>query len=444
MLKLRVLERGRIRRTNDDALSGGTVHDRPIPSVLFDRLLRLEGGREDRGESTIFHWRRNEAIIGPWVGVLQVPGLQLEILPKLDDQNADVPSIRANVVEMLRVGGLIASRDRGEANLRHHRGTVHDQMIAGFLDRLLFELQRGLDRAYVPEEDGLAVVRGRIAVARNAARNAGLHHRVVCRYEVLQEDTVLNGTLRAACDLLARRELLAEHYPALNKAKVILADVKPKAGAHEAVHFTRQNERYRLVYEFARALLAGETPGIRGGEKPSFSLLFDMDKVFERYIAAVLSSRVVPQVPGLELRPQARGAHQFLFHQANDRKAGVLRMAPDLLFKLADSSPGSLVIDTKWKRLDAKKQVPPKDDLYQLYAYLHRYGCERAFFLMPEVAGANKQDFVTIDAGKERRVGVRLVNLNLPLHKPEGREALTTQLEAIVREGLSRVSLEAS
>jgi hypothetical protein len=79
VLRVTVLERGRNVRSDSDAHSVelGTPSRRVLPQRLYDRLRRSEGAREDRGEAAVFQWRRHHCLVGPWVGVMQIPGLQL-------------------------------------------------------------------------------------------------------------------------------------------------------------------------------------------------------------------------------------------------------------------------------------------------------------------------------------------------------------------------------
>lgn len=85
----------------------------------------------------MFRWRRNHCLVGPWVGVMQIPGLQFEILPKTDESAAqesdqEVRDIRSNLMEMLLRGGLGAVRARGVADLALKRGNLHDQLVDAF------------------------------------------------------------------------------------------------------------------------------------------------------------------------------------------------------------------------------------------------------------------------------------------------------------------------
>jgi hypothetical protein len=118
----------------------------------------------------------------------------------------------------------------------------------------------------------------------------------------------------------------------------------------------------------------------------------------------------------------------------------VLRMKPDLLFVLhgADDTKRALIIDTKWKRLPVGPARPANSDLYQLYAYLRRYDCERAFLLYPKVEGVVIRDLAAMAGAKDAdvgTVGVRCVELGHKLWTTTGRAALADELESIVRSG---------
>ena len=454
MLRLSVFERGRIERVKDVAVGDrqecfGTPARRRLPAGLYDRLLRAEGAREDRGERPIFTWGRNRALVGPWVGVLQVAGLQLEILPKTDDRDIhikeEVEDVRTNLLHMLELAGLTRVRERGTADLSTRRGMIHDQLAARFVARLLAELRRGADRTYSNEERNLLVMRGKLLIGKQLTVNAAHKHRFFCSYDALGEDTPINRTLRSACDVLRRWTLPPTIQRGVAEAAALLDEVPPLRDPSDppVVQFTRQNERLKDLFEFAVLLLSGLTPDVRAGSNSTFTLLFDMDRVFEGYIAQFLLRYVVPGIPGLNLYPQARDHREYLFlpsHEEDGQKA--LQLAPDLLFRYSGAPPGRpiLIVDTKWKRLDPNRgSRPSNSDLYQLYAYLHRYGCERAFLLYPQVDGVRTSGLRAMGPGKDNasgEVGVRFVDLRLKLWTSEGRAALARELDAIVREGL--------
>jgi len=448
MLRVTVLERGRIKRSDADAGSVelGTPSCRTLPRWLYDRLRRSEGMREDRGEGAVFQWRRSHCLVGQWVGVMQIPGLQLEILPKTDDNalqdtDQEVRDIRRNLTEMLRRSGLGAVRMRGVADVALVRGNIHDHLVNAFLARTLFELQRGLDRGYATEEGNLSTLRGKLVLSRHVVVNAAQKARFYCRHDVLTEATRISVRLKQACRVLVARVLPALVMVKCQQVLALLDDVPDLPFRHRESDpvFTRQNERFADVYRFACILLEGQAPDALGGEVETFSLLFDMERVFERYVAAFLASEVMHRLADVRLFPQARG---YSFGLYRDRQGDVLRMTPDLLFlHEVQGVRRAFIIDTKWKRLSSEKgSRPSRSDLYQLYAYVHRYECRLAFLLYPRVAGVAPRDLqaLTRQAGDHLgTVGVRFVDLNRKLWTREGKAALADELEAIVREGLN-------
>lgn len=447
MLRVTVLERGRIVRGDSDSPSesvGGTPQYRVLPSQLYDRLERSEVSHEERdGKGRVIDWHRRYGIVGQWVGVIQIPGLQLEILPKTDDSLPEagdgyVDATRRNLMTMLIRGGLGTVRSRGLADLSLKRATIHDRLVDAFLDRALEELERGLDRHYATEEGNLPVLRGKLVVAQQVTRNAAQRDRFYCRYDALTEATPISIRLKQCCRVLVERRLPESVVTKARDVLGILVDV-PDVPFHRGERdplFNRQNERFEDVYSFACMVLEGQAADARRGRVETFTLLFDMDKVFERFIAAFVQAEVIPKIDGAVARPQGKGDRRALFHDP-DAKRGILHLKPDLLVERGGKT---LVLDTKWKRLSEAKAARPSDpDLYQLYAYLHRYGCERATLLYPARAGLASRDLDALRSKhgeKAGTIGVRFVDVSRPLWTPVGKAAFANELAVIVREGL--------
>ena len=102
------------------------------------------------------------------------------------------------------------------------------------------------------------------------------------------------------------------------------------------------------------------------GNWHGLSLLFPMDKLFERFVAAWLRSSIPPTI-----RLRSPAASEYLTVHDGDK---MFRLEPDLLL---ESSNQKWVLDTKWKKLDAadrsNKYGLSQGDFYQLYAYGKKY-----------------------------------------------------------------------
>lgn len=88
-----------------------------------------------------------------------------------------------------------------------------------------------------------------------------------------------------------------------------------------------------------------------------------------------------------EVHAQARGWQRHLLREANGAER--LQLRPDVVIGAPDQTP-AIVLDTKWKSLDAgasTMQGVPVSDVYQLYAYAQRYGAAENVLVYPLAPG---------------------------------------------------------
>lgn len=59
-----------------------------LESYLYDRL-KLFDRKQREEKDKVFEWNDGFLRTTQWVGVVQIPGLQIEILPKIDDPSSN-------------------------------------------------------------------------------------------------------------------------------------------------------------------------------------------------------------------------------------------------------------------------------------------------------------------------------------------------------------------
>ena len=407
---------------------------------LYDRLKRFDQrGRTEKDR--VFSWGDRSARTTQWVGVIQVPGLQVEILPKIDEADLNgkdekETQARSNLLYMLSVAGQVPVRERDVARLASRKASLSETLAAIFADRLRRELLRGPERAYIRREENLRKFKGKLLIAQQVLHNAAHRDRFFCRFDEFSEDTVMNRIFRAACRVL----LNATHTPSTQdrlRHCLLLLDGVEDVFVHDElfdqITITRQNERFADVLHFCRLILQGRSPTVRSGRERSFSLLFDMNRVFEDFVAAFLKKQVMPLFDGYRLYSQAKSQQRYLMKYKDTNQGGVLLLKPDILIKTPNGDQ-QFVLDTKWKQFSRKVG---RNDLYQIYAYTKRYECHRSVLLYPHVPGAKCLDFDLMDTNgaTSEQVGVRFVDLRRDLHKRSERDALACELTHIVKKG---------
>ena len=436
---VRVLEHGRLRVVED----AEDLAPDAITRAEFDRLGRADQWRGAAG-GAVFDWRAHAVVARHWVGVVQVPGLGVEILPKIEDPGRTGDGVgfaRRNLLTMLAVAGDLPLRERDLAELALQRMPVSETLMYLFARRLDEALRLGVEHGYVAEEADTHTLRGRLDLGRQLTRHAERLDRFAVRTERFCEDTPLNRVLKAACRALAGGLASGGALAALRRSLAVLDEVEDVPSEKLAeVQLTRQNERYRALLNFAQMILSQRSPTASSGRTRAFSLLFDMNRVFESFIARFMERHVMPSFPELDQRTQAKGRSRPLLTRGD---VGVLNLRPDLM--LTRGGDTALLIDTKWKRLDPATRAhrPSREDLYQLFAYAHRFRCARSILLYPQVgqvghgADAGARYTVPTDGGAPpgAEIVVRFVNLGRDLRAQRG--ALAEELQGMIREELS-------
>lgn len=342
-----------------------------------DRLhgLAIDAARKLRLPETAVLTRTHHGLRAQQVvGILAIPGITIEILPKIE---GDEKSVRAALIRMLAVAYDLRISEGELSALDTQRRDFLEILIRLFCERLLAAITHGLSRHYVEREDDMPVFRGSLMVKRQLTVHATRPDRLACRFDELSEDTPINRVLKAAVLRLSRISRTSDNLRRLGELASRLEMVSPSARPlSEPVSLDRTNASFHQVYRLARLFLSGDWQSTMGGRASGFTLLFPMNDLFEAYIGRMLHRALTPTPVRLQSR-----RHYALRHSVGGGGAFALR--PDIVVETVD---GPLVIDTKWKRLDPNDGANhgvSQSDVYQMLAYAHAYDANRLVLLYP-------------------------------------------------------------
>jgi 5-methylcytosine-specific restriction enzyme subunit McrC len=129
--------------------------------------------------------------------------------------------------------------------------------------------------------------------------------------------------------------------------------------------------------------IQGLSPDVLAGKAQACSLLFDMNQLFESWVAAMLRKPAWEQ--GLKLREQ--GPRKYLAYR-EDLGREVFQMKPDIAL-LDHANEVVFIADAKWKLLNAEeaKLGISQADLYQMQAYSSRYHVQKLALYFPAQKG---------------------------------------------------------
>lgn len=368
---------------------------RTIPLRVADRIAAVAAASplSKRAGGVLEHGRKALRARGV-VGVVAANGCALEILPKIDfpgePAETATGSIRRRLVHMLAVALNIKIAPGQVTALDYQRQTLLEILIRLFSEKLVDAVRQGMPRRYVEHADDLSAMRGRLDVTRQFTTLAANPSRLACQYDALSPDIALNQIMKAAITRLSRIARSADNQRSLRElafAYADIADLPIPALRWDDVILDRTNERWRQLFNLARLLLGERFQTTSAGESSGFSLLFEMNTLFEEYVTRIATRAVA----GSDLRIISQGGRLFCL-ETDD--GGIFRTKPDILVRRGGHV--IQIIDTKWKRIarrvDDKKQGVSQDDIYQMMAYGRVYDCPRLTLLYPHHAGLDQPE----------------------------------------------------
>jgi 5-methylcytosine-specific restriction enzyme subunit McrC len=351
-----------------------------ISQQELEALVRFN----DRHQGQYFDVGYKHLKVKSFVGYLEVGDLSIEILPKADREAAGEPQTwRAGLLEMLRVALGLRLHTLPSAGQQIARSQLLDLIARAYVNELQPLLHEGLAKGYRTTQSNGTVFRGRLKMGSHLRDNLVHGERFFVEYQTFDHQIIINQVLAAALKVLSRRVLspgvAGEVKACFSRLSELVAEVGGDGLLHQLarLRLTRATQRYARALTYARMILAQHGPQLRNGSEQVFALLFDMNALWELYVATLLR-RVAPT--GMAVCVQER---HLLWEAAGHRAR---RVRPDLVVRESLPEGGGrvlAVIDTKWK---VPEGLPADADLQQMFVYNELLGASRSILLYPRTA----------------------------------------------------------
>ncbi len=348
-------------------------------------LLRLvlRGPEETGGQNRpVFALRDGVLRAQNYVGIVETRGgTVIEILPKVDLQGDG--ATRATFLAMLRDWrGLGEARIDTAAIRAIRRFNMLEAFVSLFLESVVLLTRRGLARAYRPKEENLTCLRGRILFPRHIRENLVDRSRFYVGYEEFTVDRPANRLIHRTLLRLAQVVRRPENRQRIHQLRIAFSGIPASMNIHHdwtRYRLDRSMRHYEPVMAWVELFLHQRGLATFSGQHPSRALLFPMEEVFEDFVTAAFRKHQREFLVG------AQGPRRhFLLNDAGRR---TLYLKPDITLSKRRGQV-QFVLDAKWKHIDANaaNHGVSAADVYQLFAYGQRYGCQRVALLYPKSA----------------------------------------------------------
>lgn len=353
-------------------VDGGSLDLARVSQRAFDWLCRESARMRKSGAALVQLEDRQCLRLDSYVGVVETPcGTRIEILPKTVESGDNRDSARRLLRKMLARCLDVPPRETSPSDIQTFDAPLTEWVMRQFLSSLDTLVKRGLRFDYHRVKEEQRFLRGKLDVPRQLRQPPGREHLFQIDHDVFDADRPENRLLCSALDRICRLTRDAGNWRLAHELASFLAPI-PRSTNFNADFRRWRTDRLLAHYRPARpwcALILGEqTPLSVLGEWHGASLLFPMEKIFERYVEACLR-QAIPN--GSVLKAQASSKY-LCSHQTETW----FQLRPDFLLSLGEEH---WVLDTKWKLLDASRNNASNKyglsqaDFYQLFAYGHHY-----------------------------------------------------------------------
>lgn len=351
-----------------------TLDQASITSTAFDWLCNLAAGFHSSGASLLQVENRRWLRLDNFVGVVETPcGTVLEILPKHSIDNSENIAIasRKLLVKMLEVALDLPVRTTDKTNINTFKHPLLEWVMKQFVLTLDHLVKRGLRFDYKRVEEEQRYLKGQLDINKQMRQQPGRAHIFNIRHDLFLPDRPENRLLKTALMRICSTTKQQDTWRLSHELAGLLAEI-PHSQDIRSDFNQWGNDRlmahYKSVQPWCELVLGQHMPLAIRGSTHGISLLFPMEKLFERYVEVQLRKQLLVHYT---LKPQARSKFLCIYNENN-----IFQLRPDLLIQ--NSKRENIhVLDTKWKILSNNKTENKyglsQGDFYQLFAYGQNY-----------------------------------------------------------------------
>ena len=350
-----------------------TLDQATISPSAFEWLCNLSAGFSKNGASLLklenTHWLR----LDNYVGVVETPcGTLLEVLPKHCSQSGEIAAneSRTLLIKMLSVALDLPVRTANKAEIQTFHHPLLEWVMKQFIISLDHLVKRGLRFDYQRVEEEQRFLRGQFDVVKQLRQPPGRAHVLNIRHDLFLPDRPENRLLKSALMRVCKTTQQPDTWRLSHELVGMLAEIPSSKDIQNDFRLwssDRLMSHYQSINLWCELILGQQMPLALRGKTKGISLIFPMEKLFERYVEVQLRAQITaPYI----LKAQTTGL-SLCKHDEKD----MFQLRPDLIVQ--QNQKNLLVLDAKWKLITTadreSKYGLSQSDFYQLFAYGHKY-----------------------------------------------------------------------
>ncbi len=310
-----------------------------------------------------------------FVGVIQVNGVQIEILPKLDRYDSEKSKWRDILIGMLHEVGLFRVSAPSFSSLTLRSNSILELYFELFISEVEYLVRTGLIKQYRRQSQNQTSLKGSLDFPRHLTKNLVHQERFFTNSSIYDQDHLWHQILSQTIDLIRLLSQNSHIHSRIGALKLSFPDISPQKiseRSFDSLVYNRKTESYRTAMEIARLLLCNYHPDLKSGRNNVLALMFDMNILWERFIYHSLRKQFIREGSGWVVSAQRSTAFW-------SSRACRTSLRPDILIETGKGC--KFILDTKWKHPVDNK--PSSTDLQQLFAYSRFFDTNNTALVYP-------------------------------------------------------------
>ncbi|NDJ27310.1 restriction endonuclease [Campylobacter sp. MIT 12-8780] len=348
-----------------------------------------------------------------YVGLIQTQsGFCLEILPKIfrsekkleqdlenETSNSQDKAKALNsakkaqdlLLDMLKTLKDSPFKQSNIATLKAKKLPLLEIFVSLFLDELEKLVKQGIKSDYIAYKQNRTFLRGKLLFNENLKYNFAHKERFYTFADEYSQNLPQNRLIVAALLKLQKLKFSSKISTRLLQFRFIFDDIAQstnyKADFAKCVN-SRHFKAYEQILPWCKLFLEKLTPSPYSGSSKASALLFDMNKLFESFVAFHLKKHCSLNAKDHAIKTQ--DSSKYLLErdaQSEQEQKNKFKIKPDIVICKKDENEKPIaILDTKWKILEKEEEIN-QGDLYQIFAYLCKYENQKGVLIYPKISG---------------------------------------------------------
>ena len=341
-----------------------------ISKKAFDDLKKFASYEENYRYIDVVHGG-NALRLKNYVGTISTKdGTVLEILPKIYGSNEK--EIKQLLLNMLRTLKQTPFKNINKASLKTSNIDIFEIFITMFLDELSNLIKKGIRSDYLVKNDNLYFLKGKLKLNSHIQKNLLHKEKFYVEFDEYSSNRVENKLIKTTLLKLYKLAKSINNKQKIREFIFIFDDVKISKdinGDFKKSKIDRSMIYYKDILDWCKIFLQNESFCPYKGDDIAYVLLFDMNILFESYVAYHLKK----QYKNRKFKTQDKKHKLVESHK-------LFQLRPDIVID------DHIILDTKWKLInsDEKKFGLSQADLYQMYAYGKKYNSDDVYLIYPK------------------------------------------------------------